>query len=179
MLGTYQGMSLGEMENKIGTIGQCGELCDNDAHCKSFEYNRKDEQCKLNHKESPTTNKAYQHFVFCQRVGGVKQKVTICQWILLKFIIFTCFCIESDFKCPDGWKKQSGREVGGGGLVGGLSDYSMVDCMRLCASRPEDCNTFQYSHIRRHCKLLNDTKPAKNQNYQEFVYCTKGWITCF
>ena len=67
LTGTFQGMSLGEMEKNISTISMCAELCDEDPNCKSFEYNKKAAQCKLNHNPNPTQKEPYPDFVFCQR----------------------------------------------------------------------------------------------------------------
>ena len=56
------------------SIDQCAELCDEEPLCLSFEYSKKYEQCKLNHKGNPTTGEPYPNFVFCQRQGGENAK---------------------------------------------------------------------------------------------------------
>ena len=56
----------------------------------------------------------------------------------------------------------------------GLDNYDLSQCTELCASRPEDCKTYQHSSGRQKCKIFNDDTPANNTNYQDFVSCTIG-----
>ena len=71
-------------------------------------------------------------------------------------------------------KKQSGREVGMGGLEGGLYAFSFEECIALCKSRPKECSSVMYSNDRQHCKIMAHTKPAANTNHQDFVWCSVG-----
>ena len=70
--------------------------------------------------------------------------------------------------------KQSGSEVGTGGLEGGLSPYSFQKCFDLCRSRPDECKSMQYSPDRQQCKLLAHQEPASSTTHQDFVWCTIG-----
>ena len=88
-------------------------------------------------------------------------------WQVRKLII-------TDFTCGPGMKKQSGREVGKGGLEGGLFAYTFQECIELCKSRPKDCTSVMYSNDRQHCKIMAHSKPAKNTNHQDFVWCSVG-----
>ena len=111
--------------------------------------------------------------IFC-RVDGPKALLRLQCLLVMTIVIYDNFI--KDFTCGPGEKKQSGREVGSGGLEGGLFGYTMAQCMDLCTRRPNDCRAYQYSRQRKQCKLLKDIDPAENTNYQDFVYCVIGLI---
>jgi len=131
------------MEKNV-TLNQCAEMCNEEQLCKAFEYDVASKKCKINHDPNPNGPKWYDWF-FCQR---------------------------EEFVCDPGFKKISGSFNGSGGFKGGLFAYDLSECTELCANQPENCKTYQYSEERQVCKLFNESKPASNTNYQDFVSCT-------
>ena len=84
-----------------------------------------------------------------------------------------------DFQCEAGYMKKTGKEVGTGGLLGGVYPFTWESCYELCNSR-EDCKTYHYSPSRQHCKILAYEEPLNNTDYQDFTWCSKGsnWFKC-
>ena len=83
-------------------------------------------------------------------------------WHIIYFII----------ECGVGYTEKKGS-LTGGGLVGGIFEYSLFQCKRRCDLR-EDCNSFMFSAQRRHCKIQAELLPVKNDNYQDFTWCSQG-----
>ena len=52
------------------SVHQCAKKCDEEIHCKSFEYEAGSKECKISHSLYPN-QRNYRQFYFCQKEGKI------------------------------------------------------------------------------------------------------------
>ena len=83
------------------------------------------------------------------------------------------YLFELDFICGKGYTKKNGK-LGGKRSLKSFST-TPYDCRKKCSENPK-CKSIAYSAKWRNCKLQKHYEPPYAENYQDYVWCSKGTL---
>ena len=79
----HRGIVVNNQTKHSENVTDCGNICNSNRECKSFEFSASIKHCKLNRGANPDTNIDRGDFVFCSKIGkwanAIRQSIFICQ----------------------------------------------------------------------------------------------------
>ena len=180
--------------NKIGSIDECGKLCDNTTKCRAIQWSSSGKKCILSRVSNAVGAKINDYW-FCSKVERHTQCCkandvpVYCEpfcipntygrslerqdWsdILQKcraYIDIIRKCTNND--CPTKYIKKHGSLTSLGNEKVGIS-MTKNQCVEKC-TKSSTCQSFDYSNIKGKCNLNSDWEPTYGPS-GDYVFCAK------
>jgi hypothetical protein len=132
----------------IATTDACGQLCDDETACKSYEHSVMAKACQLNWAPEKNNNNSAAGYHFCKKADDDVAKV-----------------------CKGDYVSMPGQ-VNGAGQISTTTQDTVEKCKELCDD-DKSCNSYEYSMHYNRCELNYRPETNHDGHWYDMKFCAK------